>query len=131
MPVIVGFVTTKEGRAALDAAIAEARSRGSRLIVVNTSTGAASADNRYADDEQIVALTEELDASGLDYEVSHSVGRKDASEVLVDLAAETNAELIVIGVRRRTPVGKLILGSQAQRILLDAECPVLAVKAPR
>ena len=51
--------------------------------------------------------------------------------VVVDLAAETNAELIVIGVRRRTPVGKLILGSQAQRILLDAECPVLAVKAPR
>lgn len=131
MPVIVGFVTTKEGRAALDAAVAEARSRGSRLLVVNTSTGAASADNRYADDAQLATLTEELDASGLDYEVVHSVERKDASEILVELAAETNAELIVIGLRRRTPVGKLILGSQAQRILLDAECPVLSVKAPR
>ncbi len=131
MPVIVGFVTTKEGRAALDAALAEAKSRSSRLIVVNTSTGAASADNRYADDEQLGALRAELEASGVDHEVLHSIDRKDPSEVLVDLAAETNAELIVIGVRRRTPVGKLILGSQAQRILLDAECPVLAVKAPR
>ena len=42
-----------------------------------------------------------------------------------------NAEFIVIGLRRRTPVGKLILGSNAQRILLDATCPVLAVKASR
>ena len=131
MPVIVGFVPTKEGRAALDAAVVAARSRGSRLLVVNASTGAASADNRYVDDEQLVALRSELDASGVDYEVSQAVHKKDPAEVLVELAEETNADLIVIGVRRRTPVGKLLLGSQAQKILLDAECPVLSVKAPR
>lgn len=131
MPVIVGFVPTKEGRAALDAAVVEARSRGSRLLVVNASTGAASADNRFVDDAQLDDLRAELDASGLDYEVSHAVHRKDPADVIVELAEETNAELIVIGVRRRTPVGKLLLGSQAQRILLDAECPVLSVKAPR
>jgi len=131
MPVIVGFVPTKEGRAALDAAVVEARRRGSRLLVVNASTGAASADNRYVDDAQLTDLRTELDASGLDYEISHAVHRKDPAEVLVELAEQTNAELIVIGVRRRTPVGKLLLGSQAQQVLLDAECPVLAVKAPR
>jgi nucleotide-binding universal stress UspA family protein len=47
------------------------------------------------------------------------------------VARTTNADLIVIGLRRRTPVGKLIMGSAAQTILLEADCPVLAVKAPR
>lgn len=53
----------------------------------------------------------------------------EAAEDLLDVAAREDAELIVIGLRRRTPVGKLILGSNAQRILLDASCPVLAVKS--
>jgi nucleotide-binding universal stress UspA family protein len=44
------------------------------------------------------------------------------------VAREQGSDLVVIGIRRRTPTGKLILGSQAQRILLDAPCPVLAVK---
>lgn len=49
---------------------------------------------------------------------------------LVEVAEEAGAEFIVIGLRRRTPVGKLILGSNAQPVLLDADCPVLAVKPP-
>ena len=45
------------------------------------------------------------------------------------VADEVDADMIVIGLRRRTPVGKLIMGSNSQSILLDASCPVLAVKA--
>ena len=63
------------------------------------------------------------------YDVRQLVRGFEAAEDLVSVAEAHDAELIVIGLRRRTPVGKLILGSNAQRVLLDAHCPVLAVKA--
>ena len=67
--------------------------------------------------------------SGVDHEVRQLVRGLEPAEDLIAVAEEIGADFIVIGLRRRTPVGKLILGSNAQRILLDAPCPVLAVKA--
>jgi nucleotide-binding universal stress UspA family protein len=63
------------------------------------------------------------------YEIDQQVRGHDASDELVEIADRVKASLIVIGMRRRTPTGKLLTGSQAQRVLLDANCPVLAVKA--
>jgi nucleotide-binding universal stress UspA family protein len=63
------------------------------------------------------------------FEIDQQVGGHEASDELVDIADRVKASMIVIGLRRRSPTGKLITGSQAQRILLDAHCPVLAVKA--
>ena len=56
---------------------------------------------------------------------------REASEEIVRAADEARADLIVIGLRHRSPVGKLLMGSTAQSVLLDAECPVLAVKGER
>ena len=75
-------------------------------------------------------MQQDLTDSGVEFEVSQQVEARDPGDQMLDVAQQTNAELIVIGLRRRTPVGKLIMGSQAQTILLEAECPVLAVKAP-
>ncbi|MFC6706130.1 universal stress protein [Flexivirga alba] len=62
------------------------------------------------------------------YEVRTLRPTEDATDELLRIADEESADLLVIGLRRRSPVGKLILGANAQRILLDAACPVLAVK---
>jgi nucleotide-binding universal stress UspA family protein len=70
-----------------------------------------------------------LDDSGVSYEIRQLVRGFEPAEDLISIAEASGAALIVIGLRRRSPVGKLILGSNAQRILLDAHCPVLAVKA--
>jgi nucleotide-binding universal stress UspA family protein len=50
------------------------------------------------------------------------------SDYVVQVAQRRDARLVVLGLRARTAVGKLVFGSTAQRILLDATCPVLAVK---
>jgi nucleotide-binding universal stress UspA family protein len=129
--IIVGYVPTPEGVAALDTAIEEAQLRGQRLVVVNSSRGESLVDPRFAGDAEWRSVDQRLADSGVEHELTQLVESKDAADQILDLAKELNAELIVIGLRRRTPVGKLIMGSQAQTILLEAECPVLAVKNPR
>jgi nucleotide-binding universal stress UspA family protein len=128
--VVVGYVPKPEGEAAVDRGIDEARLRGLKLIVVNSHRG-----GREYDDEtsvqtrtQLTALEARLRDSGVEYDLREMVRGFEPAEDLISVAETNDAELIVIGLRRRTPVGKLILGSNAQRILLDAPCPVLAVK---
>ena len=129
MTIVVGYVPTPQGDAALTAAISEAQLRNEPLHVVNTSRGDAPVDNRLASEEQLAVVRDRLDASGVTYELEQKFQGDDPAAQLVDLADHLRASLIVIGIRRRTPTGKLLTGSQAQRILLDANCPVLAVKA--
>jgi len=126
--IIVGYVPTPEGTAALEGAIEEAKLRRQRLVVVNSSRGESLVDKRFASGSEWESVEHRLAASGVEHELTQLVESKDAGDQILKLAHELNAELIVIGLRRRSPVGKLFLGSQAQTILLQAECPVLAVK---
>jgi len=99
----------------LTAAVAEAEARGTDLFIV-----AATAD--LPSD-----IATQIAATGVVHHVTTCDG--DLAEHMLATARAEHADLIVIGLRRRSPVGKLLLGSGAQRILLDAPCPVLAVKA--
>lgn len=54
---------------------------------------------------------------------------EDGPDALIEASEAAGVKMLVIGIRKRSQVGKLLLGSDAQRILLDATCPVLAVKA--
>jgi nucleotide-binding universal stress UspA family protein len=128
MKILVGYVPTPEGEAALTAAAAEAELRGASVVLVNTSRGDAYVDQRYANQAELDAAEARLRASGVEVVIRHGVGGGDVAGELLRVAAEEQVELIVLGLRRRTPVGKLILGSTAQRILLESPVPVLSVK---
>jgi len=129
MTIVVGYVPTPEGDAALRAAVDESRLRDQPLHVVNSSRGDALSDPRFASSDALDQVRAQLDGAGVVYEIDQQVRGHEASDDVVSAAERVNASLIVIGLRRRTATGKLITGSQAQRILLDANCPVLAVKA--
>jgi nucleotide-binding universal stress UspA family protein len=117
-PIVVSYAANPEGRAALKRALAEVALRPTELIVVHGSPEAEIAD-----------LQDQLVRSGVAFQLRGGPDLDDPAEELITIAEETGAEFIIIGLRRRSPVGKLLLGSNAQRVLLDATCPVLAVKA--
>ena len=129
--IVVGYVPKAEGRAALRRAAEEAKLRDMRLVVVNSHRGGREFDDADAvqSESQLEEVRSELRSAGVEFEVRQLVRGLDPADDLVNVANEVNADIIVIGLRRRSPVGKLILGSNAQRVLLDAPCPVLAVKA--
>ena len=129
--IVVGYVPKPEGHAALRRAADEARLRNCRLVVINSHRGGREFESSDAieSESQLEDVRKELDAAGVEHEVRQLVRGLDPAEDLISVADEVQAELIVIGLRRRSPVGKLILGSNAQRVLLDAACPVRAVTA--
>jgi len=124
MSVAVGFVPTEEGRAALDAAINEAALRGTDLRIL----GPASAENTEHAQAELARLLERAEAVGVSTKVRQPTGDVDPGDLIVDVSYEDDVELVVIGVRRRSRVGKLLLGSTAQRVILEAGCAVHAVK---
>jgi len=128
--VVVGFVPGPRGEAALQHAVEECRRRDARLVVVNTSRGDSLVDERFLQGEDLERLEAQLAAAGVPAELRRPMRGRDVADELAGVVQETSAELLVIGLRRRSAVGKLLMGSAAQRILLDVECPILAVKAP-
>lgn len=118
MTVLVAHSTTPESAAALTAAYAEAERRKEEVIVFILDG-----------DEPDVS---EVTARGLAVTFQHPQEfEKDPVGGLVDAASAMGASVLVIGIKHRTATGKLLFGSSAQRILLDATCPVLAVKVPQ
>ena len=79
--------------------------------------------------EELAEVGRQLARARIPHSVHFLARGSSSSEDLVQVASEEKADMIVIGLRRRSPIGKAFLGSNAQGILLDADCPLLAVKA--
>jgi nucleotide-binding universal stress UspA family protein len=129
--IVVGYIPSAQGIAAFELARDEALLRGARLVVVNTGHHGNYADPAFAKPEDLEAIDAELTAAGIDHQVQQPTAGRDAADEILRIAAEQNATLIVIGIRYRSQVGKLLLGSTAQQVLLEASCPVLAVKGAK
>jgi nucleotide-binding universal stress UspA family protein len=129
--VVVGYIPTEEGLAAVDHAIELAQRDNAQLVVVNTGHHGDNSHPLFATAQDLDALDARLQEIGLEHEIRQPTGGNSAAYEILATATELAAELIVIGIRRRSPVGKLVTGSTAQQILLDADCAVLAVKSAK
>lgn len=125
--IVVGYIPTPQGEAAFQRAAEEAKVHKARLIVVNSSKRDAYIDVKYADDERWKDLEEHL--KGIDHIMVQPEAGHDAADLLLDSCREYQADLVVIGLPKRSKVGKLLLGSTAQRVLMQAECDILSVRA--
>jgi nucleotide-binding universal stress UspA family protein len=125
--IVVGYTNDQYGMAAVDAGIAEAALRDSDLLVVNSTPGDSYVDAAFAQPAQVRDIEERLRNCGVRYELSQPVGVY-AADALLQAMERPEAELLVIGLRHRNPVGKLLLGSVAQQLLMECPKPVLAVK---
>jgi nucleotide-binding universal stress UspA family protein len=129
MTILVAYVARPEGQAALDKGVEIAKRRKERLIVVNASPGGTKEDPAMIDVQERERVEKALRDTGLDAEFKQFVRGKSAVEEIEDMIESQQVSLLIIGLRKRSAVGKLILGSVAQELLLNVSCPVLAVKA--
>jgi nucleotide-binding universal stress UspA family protein len=130
MTVLLAYIHTPEGDAALAAAVEEARSHATNAVVVNVTRPVAEVDSPISAEQGLDAVAAIFESAGVDVEVRQLPPSSDRAGDILDVVAEVKPQLVVIGMRRRNPVGELLVGSTSQHILRAAGCPVLVVKAP-
>lgn len=129
MTILVAYAPRPEGEAALQKGLEIAKRRNEHLIVVNASPGGAGEDASKADVQDVERVEQILAEAGISAEFKQFVRGKSALDEIEELVESRAVSLLIIGLRQRSKVGKLIMGSVAQDILLSVPCPVLAVKA--
>lgn len=130
MKILIGYKGTDAGKDLMDVAVKQAKAvEGEILIVTSMVGGETSEAQEIADAEKNLEQAKAyFDDSGIKSQTHLLVRGFEAGEDIVKFAREKNVDEILIGVRSRSKVGKLIFGSTAQIVILDAHCPVLTVK---
>ena len=128
MTIVIGYVPTPVGDAALDAGLAEAAVHGEDVVILNSPRRRSTVDTDLVDETTAADLVARASAAGVTATVDQAEHGADLVQTFEDVVTRTSARLVVIGVRRRSPVGKLVMGSDAQRLLLELDVPILAVK---
>ena len=139
--ILLAYRPTAEGNAALKHAVAQARLRDDELLIVRhvkldsdiIRESETREEGSHVDldkiDVDLSSLSDAINAEGVRCRSRVIASDEKPAKDLLEIANTQNVDLMVIGIRSRSPVGKLVLGSDAQDILLGADCPILAVKA--
>jgi len=130
MDIMVCFDTANDNVSVLDLARRHAKAFSAKVHVATVLIGSDvdQLDNIEAAKQQLASVEAEFRDEGIDIETKLMFGGQTAGEHLVDYAAESGIDEIIIGTRKKSKLGKLIFGSTAQYVILEAPCPVIAAK---
>ena len=127
MTIVVGYVPTDTGFSAIKEAEREARARDIEVVVVNVVGAAGYTVSTAADERNLDAVTAHLTNHGVRNSVRQAVDDTSPADVLLGVAKELDASLIVLGMHQRVWIARELLGTTARSVLLAAPCPVLIV----
>jgi len=130
MKILVGFDGSNSGKEALAIAKKHAISFNGNVSVVMSMVKGTENEQKEIDQatKDLEYAKEFFDKDNIQCETHLLIRGLSAGEDLVEFANENNIEEIVVGVKRRSKVGKLLMGSTAQYVILKASCPVVSVK---
>lgn len=130
MKILVGYKGTNVGKDLMDIAVKHAKAFDGEILIVTSMMGGEKTERKdLLDAEKNLGQAKAyFDDFGVKSQTHLLVRGFEAGEDIVKFAKEKDIDEIIIGVRSRSKVGKLIFGSTAQVVILDAHCPVLTVK---
>jgi nucleotide-binding universal stress UspA family protein len=130
MTIMVGYDSSNACRDAMKVAIKHAKAfEASIHVVASMAKGTEDEQKQISDLEQeLKKVKDDVEKKGVSCETHLLIRGLLPGEDLVNYANEKGIDEIVIGVRRRSKVGKLLFGSTAQYVILNAKCPVVTVK---
>ena len=130
MKILVGYKGGNVGRELLKIALSHAKAFDGELLIVTSMVGGEKAESEKVQkaEDDLKKVEKHFEENGVSCKTHLLVRGLDVGEDIVNFANEKKVDEIIIGVKSRSKVGKLIFGSTAQAVILQAECPVLAVK---
>ncbi|EWS80882.1 universal stress protein [Brachybacterium phenoliresistens] len=124
--ILVAYVPSATSEAALGFAIAEAEQHSASLLVLASEKAVNPSKAKAVTDER--SLEQRLEESGVPYELRTVPRRDDPADDILEAIESEGIDLVVLGIRKRTPIGKILLGSTSQRVAIESPAPVVLVK---
>ena len=124
--ILLAYVPSATSEAAFDFAVEEAERRDASLLVLASERAHDPRKARGVTDQR--PLQERLEETGLGFELRTVPKRDDPADDILDAVEHDDVDLVILGIRKRTPIGKILLGSTSQRVAIESPVPVVMVK---